>query len=120
MNDCWLRDTAPTFVRHQTTGEVAGVCWTFDAWGQYCYSDWEEDAVVNRKVCAIEGLQVINPGGMVLEGGSIHVDGEGTLLYACAFGFGFTLYWCPPPSPLTMSSRVGTSDVRHITRTRLC
>jgi hypothetical protein len=80
MDDSWFRDTSPTFVRHKTSGQVAGVCWTFDSWGQYCYSDWAKDALVNSKICAIEGVPVISTGGMVLEGGSIHVDGTGTLL----------------------------------------
>ena len=62
-----------------SSSSVVGVCWNFDAWGQACYGDFTEDAKISRKVCALERLRAARP-GYVLEGGSIHVDGEGTLL----------------------------------------
>jgi agmatine deiminase len=79
MDDAWFRDQAPVFVR-DPTGHVAGVCWRFNAWGELCYSDWAADALISRKICELERVPVVDASGMVLEGGSIHVDGEGTLL----------------------------------------
>ncbi|XP_019067170.2 agmatine deiminase [Solanum lycopersicum] len=89
INDSWFRDTGPTFVIRNTTANaenavssVAGVDWNFNSWGgvvEGCYKDWNLDLLVARKILAIEKLPKF-PHSMVLEGGSIHVDGEGTCL----------------------------------------
>jgi agmatine deiminase len=84
QNDSWMRDQGPTFVvrKENTAGDlppVAGVCWEFNAWGEYCYDDWSLDQLINNKICDLERVPQFVP-NMVLEGGSIHVDGKGTLL----------------------------------------
>lgn len=89
INDSWFRDTGPTFVIRNTTANaehavssVAGIDWTFNSWGgvdEGCYKDWNLDLLVARKILAIEKLPRF-PQSMILEGGSIHVDGEGTCL----------------------------------------
>jgi agmatine deiminase len=76
-NDSWMRDCGPTFVINKR-GETRLVNWRFNAWGGL-YSDWSSDEVVPIHVAAIESVEVYNA-PLVLEGGSIHVDGEGTLL----------------------------------------
>jgi agmatine deiminase len=81
-DDAWVRDTGPTFVTH-ASGEVRGVDWTFNAWGGFdggLYWPWQRDDQVARKILEIEGCSRYRTEGFVLEGGSIHVDGEGTLL----------------------------------------
>eukprot|EP00850_Spirogloea_muscicola_P008718 SM000047S16857 [mRNA] locus=s47:320532:324117:- [translate_table: standard] len=84
-NDAWFRDMACIFVvRDQSNGvrDLAGVHWNFNAWGganEGCYSDWSLDKLVPRKILDMERLPRF-PQSMILEGGSIHVDGEGTLL----------------------------------------
>ncbi|MGB9879351.1 MAG: agmatine deiminase [Anaerolineae bacterium] len=80
-NDCWIRDCGPTFVINDK-GEVRGIDWEFNAWGGLnggAYFPWDQDALVARKVLEIERMARYQA-HMVLEGGSIHVDGEGTLL----------------------------------------
>ncbi|XP_020228489.1 agmatine deiminase [Cajanus cajan] len=91
MNDSWFRDTGPTFVvRRSTTAlesadadhRIAGIDWNFNSWGGLedgCYSDWTLDLLVAKKILEIEKIPRF-PHSMVLEGGSIHVDGEGTCL----------------------------------------
>ncbi|KAG0626365.1 hypothetical protein M758_2G120800 [Ceratodon purpureus] len=89
MNDAWFRDTGPTFVvRNKVETEtekirdVAGVKWTFNAWGGRsggCYDDWSLDALVARKILDVERVSQF-PQHLILEGGSIHVDGEGTCI----------------------------------------
>ncbi|KAJ4823566.1 hypothetical protein Tsubulata_029681 [Turnera subulata] len=89
MNDSWFRDTGPTFVIRKgasTPGgpehNVAGIDWNFNSWGGFddgCYQDWSLDLLVARKILETEKLPRF-PNGMILEGGSIHVDGEGTCL----------------------------------------
>ena len=81
-NDSWIRDCGPTFLVNDK-GAVRAVDWDFNAWGGLydgLYFPWDQDDMVPRKVCDIEGVDTYRPPGFVLEGGSIHVDGEGTLL----------------------------------------
>ncbi len=54
---------------------LVGVDWIFNGWGGL-YGTWDNDRLVARKVCEIERAPYVSV-DMVLEGGSIHVDGEG-------------------------------------------
>lgn len=67
-------------MKHKEHGDVVGLDWGFNAWGEYCYCDWSQDCLVPRKICEIERLALLDCTSMILEGGAIHVDGEGTLL----------------------------------------
>ena len=81
-DDAWIRDCGPTFVVNDR-GEVRGVDWEFNAWGGLydgLYFPWANDDQIGRKVCEIENIDSYRTEGFVLEGGSFHVDGEGTLL----------------------------------------
>ncbi|TVQ16985.1 MAG: agmatine deiminase [Spirochaetaceae bacterium] len=81
-DDAWARDTGPTFVVNDA-GESRGVDWTFNAWGGPSgglYDSWGHDDEVARRILEIEGCARYRTDGFVLEGGSIHVDGEGTLI----------------------------------------
>lgn len=81
-DDAWVRDTGPTFVIDDNGG-LRGVDWTFNAWGGEdggLYADWQRDDEVARKILEIEYCDRYRTEGFVLEGGSIHVDGEGTLI----------------------------------------
>jgi len=81
-DDAWVRDTGPTFVTN-ASGEVRGVDWTFNAWGGFdggLYWPWHRDDQVASKILEIERCDRYRTEGFVLEGGSIHVDGEGTLI----------------------------------------
>ncbi len=80
-NDAWMRDTGPTFVANDA-GVVRAVDWQFNAWGglqKMVYFPWDLDELVPAKVAEIESLDRYQA-PLVLEGGSIHVDGRGTLL----------------------------------------
>jgi len=81
-DDAWVRDTGPTFVTNGQGG-VRGVDWTFNAWGGFnggLYWPWQRDDQVADKILGIERCPRYRTEGFVLEGGAIHVDGEGTLL----------------------------------------
>ena len=81
-NDSWVRDCGPTFVKNDK-GEVRAVNWDFNAWGGLfdgLYFPWDKDDRVPAKICNIENVDMYKPDHFVLEGGSIHVDGEGTLV----------------------------------------
>ncbi len=82
-NDSWIRDCGATFVVNDTTGEVRGVDWTFNAWGGLVdglYFPWDKDDEVARKMCDMEYKDSYRLNDFVLEGGSIHSDGDGTVL----------------------------------------
>ena len=80
-DDAWARDVAPTFV---TNGRcVRGISWRFNAWGgevDGLYASWDKDDAVAEAVLDRLGYSCYDAGEFVLEGGSIHSDGEGTLL----------------------------------------
>jgi len=80
-DDAWMRDVGPTFLVNDRGG-VRGVDWIFNAWGGLdggLYFPWDRDDAVAQKVLEIEGRDRYRA-PFVLEGGSIHVDGQGTLI----------------------------------------
>jgi agmatine deiminase len=80
-DDAWIRDHGPTFVV-DGKGVRRGVDWKFNAWGGTqggLYFPWDRDDRVAAKVLEIEGDDRYRA-PIVLEGGAIHVDGEGTVL----------------------------------------
>lgn len=81
-NDSWIRDCGPTCVVNDK-GVVRAIDWHFNAWGglvEGLYYPWDQDDKVARKVAEIEDLDYYRVDEFVMEGGSIHVDGEGTLI----------------------------------------
>jgi agmatine deiminase len=78
-DDSWLRDTGPTFVTDG--GVLAGVDWRFDGYGGRA-TQFSDDQRLAEAVCDRLSIErFVAP--VVLEGGAIHVDGEGTCL-VCA------------------------------------
>lgn len=76
-NDSWIRDNGPTFLLGRD-GSRAGVNWRFNAWGEK-YAPWDlDDRVASMLMKHFRIRRFDAP--FVLEGGSIHVDGDGTLL----------------------------------------
>ncbi len=81
-DDAWARDTGPTFVKNDN-GEVRGISWKFNAWGgdfDGLYAHWEKDDRVADTFCEHFDLSCYDARPFVLEGGSVHSDGQGTLL----------------------------------------
>ncbi len=81
-NDAWARDYAPTFVKNDT-GVIRGIDWGFNAWGGLhdgLYFPWDKDDQMARKLCDLLEKDVYCKRDFILEGGSIHVDGEGTCM----------------------------------------
>jgi agmatine deiminase len=77
LDDSWMRDIGPTFIV-DAAQRVAGIAWRFNAWGEK-WPDFERDAQVASSVLDRLKLQRF-AAQFVLEGGSIHSDGAGTLL----------------------------------------
>ena len=77
LDDSWTRDTLPTFLV-DGRGGTAAVTWRFNAWGNK-YHHYDRDALLGGWLAGELAMRRYD-GPMVLEGGSIHVDGAGTVL----------------------------------------
>ena len=78
LDDSWARDSGPIFVRDEDGGR-AGVQFGFNGWGEK-YVPYDEDAQFATRVLAQLGVARRDAAHFVLEGGSISVDGAGTLV----------------------------------------
>ena len=76
-NDAWCRDNGPTFLVSED-GRRSAVRWQFNAWGGK-YADFDLDNRVAETVLNHFGVPFY-ASPLILEGGSIHTDGDGTLL----------------------------------------
>ena len=77
--DVWMRDYGPTFItRSSRTEPLACNDWIFDGWGGK-YKAYEEDDQVARMIAPLLGIPVFEH-DIILEGGSIEVNGAGTCL----------------------------------------
>jgi agmatine deiminase len=79
-NDAWVRDHGPIFLQRRDSGDSsqAIVDWKFNAWGGK-YPPYDLDDVVPSRIAEELGVPVFQP-NIVMEGGSIDVNGLGTLL----------------------------------------
>jgi agmatine deiminase len=72
----WTRDYGPIFVR-RASGEIAITNWDFNGWAKY--HDWRKDNAIPARLAKRLKMRLWQP-GLVLEGGSIEVNGRGLLL----------------------------------------
>ncbi|MFQ9194315.1 MAG: agmatine deiminase [Candidatus Gastranaerophilaceae bacterium] len=88
-DDAWARDTGPTFVVSGTDEtayeerKLAGINWEFNAWGgnyDGLYANWKKDNEIAASVLQEMNCRMFDAAPFVLEGGSIHTDGQGTML----------------------------------------
>lgn len=80
-NDAWIKDYGPIYVVNKN-GKVRGVDWRFNAWGGLLdglYFPWDQDDLIAEKLCEFKRLDYYSLEDFVLEGCSVHLDGEGTL-----------------------------------------
>lgn len=77
LDDSWLRDSGPTFVR-DGAGRPALVDWRFNAWGEKHRPFADDDRLAGRLAERLGLRRARAP--LVMEGGAFHADGEGTLL----------------------------------------
>jgi agmatine deiminase len=80
----WARDMCPIFLVREKNGEreLGATSWRFDGWAKY--PNWRRDDTAKDRILARLGVPTWQPEvdgrRVVLEGGAIDVDGEGTLL----------------------------------------
>ncbi len=77
-NDVWARDHGPMFLAGPAGLPPALVDWRYNAWGDK-YPPYDLDNAVPAQIATLTGRRRFEP-GIVLEGGAIDTDGQGTLL----------------------------------------
>ncbi|MGQ3214461.1 MAG: agmatine deiminase family protein [Shinella sp.] len=77
IDDCWIRDSGPTFMKRDDGG-LAGVSWRFNAWGGK-HTPFNADNALAARVLAHEGAEIAQS-FIHCEGGSLACDGDGTLI----------------------------------------
>ncbi len=75
--DSWIRDYGPNFLLNDR-GELAYNDWTFNAWGNK-YEELKKDDSIPKRLESVLKVRRFEP-GIVMEGGSIEVDGAGCVL----------------------------------------
>ena len=78
LDDAWARDSGPTFLKHKENGALAGTSWRFNAWGGK-HEPYDQDDRLAGRILDHLGLPYFQS-PLFLEGGALHVDGEGTVL----------------------------------------
>jgi agmatine deiminase len=78
LDDSWLRDTGPIYTVDDAAGSRAAVHWKFNAWGEK-FPPWDHDAAIGADIARHLGDTVVEA-PMVLEGGAVISDGQGTLV----------------------------------------
>ena len=76
IDDAWFRDSGPNYVIEN--GELIATCWQFNGWGEK-FVPFDKDATIASRWAAQAGHKTRKI-DMVLEGGSLNVDGAGTLI----------------------------------------
>lgn len=109
-NDAWARDIGPTFVKNEFDN-IRAIDWQFNAWGgtyDGLYADWHADNMVASSFSDMLGITCYDASHFVLEGGSIHVDGDGTAMVteACLLS--------PGRNPLLSKSEIETTLKRYL------
>lgn len=116
LDDAWMRDIGPTFVK-SSTGEIAAVNWVFNGWGAQSWASWQKDS----KVASFIGRQVnsrVIDSPLINEGGGIHVNGAGVVLLTdtVQLGEGRNSTWSRAEVEAEIHQRLGTEKAIWLRR----
>ena len=76
IDDAWFRDSGPNYIIEKN--ELVATCWIFNGWGEK-FRPFDKDATIAMRWADYAGHKTCKI-NMVLEGGSLNVDGAGTLI----------------------------------------
>ncbi|MDG2496708.1 MAG: agmatine deiminase family protein [Aquiluna sp.] len=74
IDDAWIRDSGPTFVKDQT-GKLSAIDWIFNGWGAQTWATYSNDSKIASAIASRYGVEIVKS-EMVNEGGGIHVNGQ--------------------------------------------
>lgn len=116
LNDAWMRDIGPTFVKNPD-GDVAAVNWIFNGWGAQSWASWDKDSKVAQVIANLAGKKLINS-DLINEGGGIHVNGSGAVLLTntVQLGEGRNSTWSRAEVEAEIHEKLGTKEAIWIRR----
>lgn len=116
LDDGWLRDTGPTFVKN-SAGELAGVNWIFNGWGATKWAVWGKDQHVASQITDFAQVTRLDS-ELINEGGGIHVDGEGNVMLTetVQLGEGRNSHWSRADVESEIHQKLGTNRAIWIRR----
>lgn len=82
IDDSWIQDKGPSYVVNDA-GDMRGVAWGWNAYGGLVgglYFPWNRDQQFAEKLLDLENIDMYDATDFIVEGGALHVDGEGTLI----------------------------------------
>mgnify|MGYP000151928451 FL=1 len=116
LNDAWMRDIGPTFVK-DSAGKLAGVNWIFNGWGAQAWATWDKDS--KAAVFIDEELEVATiHSPLINEGGGLHVNGAGVVLLTetVQLGEGRNSTWSKEEVEAEIHAKLGTSKAVWLRR----
>lgn len=116
LNDAWMRDSGPTFVKDENGNRIA-VNWIFNGWGARDWAAWDKDALVATFVGKLAGAEVAQS-ALINEGGGIHVNGAGVVLLTetVQLGEGRNSNWTKQQVELEIHEKLGTNKAIWVKR----
>lgn len=116
LDDAWMRDTGPTFVKDES-GNLVGVNWVFNGWGAQSWASWDKDKLVAGFIGELSGKAVVDS-PLINEGGGIHVNGAGVVLLTetVQLGEGRNSSWTKKEVEAEIHEKLGTDQAIWIKR----
>lgn len=116
LNDAWMRDSGPTFVKDEQNN-LAAVNWIYNGWGQQEWAKWDKDSLVASFIGKLAGAKVIDS-PLINEGGGIHVNGKGVVLLTetVQLGEGRNASWSKEEVESEIHGKLGTKKAIWIRR----
>ena len=116
LNDAWMRDIGPTFVK-SADGQVAAVNWIFNGWGAQSWANWDKDSKIASSIARLAGKELIDS-ELINEGGGIHVNGSGAVMLTetVQLGEGRNSTWSRAEVEAEIHEKLGTNQPIWIRR----
>ena len=116
LDDAWMRDSGPTFVKDES-GNLVAVNWIFNGWGAQGWSSWEKDNFVAGFIGKLAGKTVVDS-PLINEGGGIHVNGAGVVLLTetVQLGEGRNSTWSKQEVEDEIHNKLGTNKAIWVKR----
>ena len=116
LNDAWMRDIGPTFVK-SADGQVAAVNWIFNGWGAQSWANWDKDSKIASSIARLAGKELIDS-ELINEGGGIHVNGSGAVMLTetVQLGEGRNSTWSRAEVEAEIHQKLGTNEPIWIRR----
>lgn len=115
LNDAWMRDIGPTFVKDEQTNKA--VNWIFNGWGTQEWATWHYDDRIATEIATLTNTPRIDS-PLINEGGGIHVNGQGTILLTetVQLGQGRNQSWTKEQVEAELQKQLGTTNAIWIKR----